>query len=142
MFMKDHVIVCGFGIVGEKVCEVLKENGKEILVIEVDKRKEEKLKEKKLSYIIGDATSQKVLKQAEIEKAKAIVTAIDDDAKNLFIIILAKELNPKIVVASRVNSEEALEKLRSAGADITVMPEYSAAKELSREIAKRYLKPW
>jgi voltage-gated potassium channel len=140
--MKDHIIVCGFGIVGEKVCEVLKENGKEFIVIEIDEKKVQKLKEKKINFIIGDATSQKVLKQAEIEKAKAIITAIDDDAKNLFIIILAKELNPKIVVGSRVNSEEALEKIRSAGADITVMPEYSAAKELSREIARRYLKPW
>jgi len=121
---------------------VLKENGKEFIVIEIDEKKAQKLKEKKINFIIGDATSQKVLKQAGIEKAKAIITAIDDDAKNLFIIILAKELNPKIIVGSRVNSEEALEKIRSAGADITVMPEYSAAKELSREIARRYLKPW
>jgi voltage-gated potassium channel len=140
--LKNHIIVCGFGIVGEKVCEVLKENGKEFIVIEIDPKKVERLKEKKINYIIGDATSQKVLKAAGVENAKAIVTAIDDDVKNLFIIILSKELNKDIIIASRVNSEEALEKIRAAGASITVMPEYSAAKELSREIAKRYLKPW
>lgn len=140
--LHGHIILCGYGIVGQKAYEVLKENQKEVVVIEQKPDKAPILEANKAYYIIGDATSQEVLIEAGIERAKAIIIAIDNDAVNLFITVLAKQLNKNIIIASRVNSEETLDKIKLAGASITVTPERSAAKELTREIAKRYFRPF
>jgi voltage-gated potassium channel len=134
--LKDHVIVCGYGLVGEKVVELLQQYKIPYVVVEIDKAKADVLREKGIPVVCGDATSSKVLKEAGIEKAKAIAIATDDDAKNFFTVITAKSLNSKIIIATRANSELIVNKLKEAGANFIATPNKSASEELFRELTR------
>ncbi|MDE1762266.1 MAG: NAD-binding protein [Candidatus Micrarchaeota archaeon] len=133
---KDHVIVCGFGIVGERVVEILQQNKVKLVVVEKDAKKIEFLEDREIPVVVGDATSSKTLKDAGIAGARAIAVVMDDDAKNLFTVITAKSLNPKIIIATRANNEFIKSRLESAGASFIATPNISASTELFDEIVK------
>ncbi|MDE1827805.1 MAG: NAD-binding protein [Candidatus Micrarchaeota archaeon] len=134
--LKDHIIVCGYGIVGERVVEILEQNKIRCIVIEKDAKKVEVLEERGVEFLVGDATSSKILKDAGVSSARAIAIVMDDDAKNLFTVITAKSLNPKIAIATRANNEFLKSKLEGAGASFIATPNVSASKELFDEIMK------
>lgn len=133
---EGHVIVCGCGVVGQKVVDVLAERNIRFIAIEIDPKKVERLKEQGYNVIEGDATYSRTLKSAGIENAKAIAVVIDDDAKNLFTVLAAHDLNKKLFIAARANDEFVREKLIEAGADYVVMPQRTASKEIVSEINK------
>jgi voltage-gated potassium channel len=131
-----HVIVCGYGLVGEKIVDILLQHNIDIVVVDWDKSKIDLLNERGIRAVFGDATSSKVLKAAGVEKAAAIAVAMDDDAKNLFTVITARSLNDKIIIATRANDEFLKDKLKEAGARFVATPNKSASDELFRELTK------
>jgi voltage-gated potassium channel len=131
-----HVIVCGYGLVGEKIVDILLQHNIDIVVVDSDKSKIDLLNERGIRAVFGDATSSKVLKAAGVEKAAAIAVAMDDDAKNLFTVITARSLNDKIIIATRANDEFLKDKLKEAGARFVATPNKSASDELFRELTK------
>lgn len=133
---RDHAIVCGYGLVGEKIVEVLTQHGIKVVVIEADSKKAEMAQDFGAKVVVGDATSSKILKQAGIEKARAIAIVMDDDAKNLFCVIAAKSMNRKIVIATRANDELIKDRFLDAGASFIAAPNKSTSDELFREIMK------
>ena len=133
---KDHAIVCGYGLVGEKVVDILQEHSIRVVMVETDHDKAKILRERGLTVVEGDATSSKVLKTAGIERARAIAIAMDNDAKDLFAVIAAKNLNDKILIATRANNELLKEKLKEAGANFVATPNKSASDELFKELIK------
>jgi voltage-gated potassium channel len=134
--LEDHIIVCGYGLVGEKTIDILLQHNLKIIVVELDKSKVDLLRARGIPTIQGDATSSKVLRTAGIERAKAIAIAMDDDAKNLFTVITAKSLNDKIIIATRANDDLLKEKLKEAGAGFVATPNKSASDELFKELTK------
>jgi|SRR5271157_3177279 len=134
--LRDHVIVCGYGLVGENVTDVLLQHNVKVLVIDQNEKTVELLNEKGVPAIEGDATSAKVLKSAGIDRARAIAIAMDDDAKNLFTVITARSLNGKIIIATRANDDLLKEKLKEAGAGFVATPNKSASDELFKELVK------
>jgi voltage-gated potassium channel len=134
--IKDHVIVCGYGTVGQKTVDVLSENNVPFIVIDLDPKMVDRVQELGYKAILGDATFSKTLKEASIETAKAIAIVMDNDAKNLFTVLTAKDLNKGIFVATRANDDFVREKLVEAGADYIVMPHKSASKEIVKELFK------
>ena len=134
--IRDHVIVCGYGLVGENVVDILLQRGVKIVVIDQSKDVVGLLNEKGILAVQGDATSVKVLKSAGIERARAIAIAMDDDAKNLFCVITARSLNSRITIATRANDELLKEKLKEAGAAFVATPNKSASDELFKELVK------
>jgi len=133
---KDHVIVCGYGIVGERIVDILLEHKVNVVVIEMDHKKVEVLRDRGIPVVEGDATTSKALKEAGIADAKAIAIAMDDDAKNLFATITAKSLNENIIIATRANDDLFETKLTDAGANFVATPNKSASDELFNEIIK------
>lgn len=134
--LEGHVIVCGYGIVGQKLIEVLYEHNVPFVVIEIDIHKVEHLRGLGYNVIEGDATFSKTLKSAGIDSAKAVAVVMDDDAKNLFTVLAAHDINKKLFIAARANDEFVREKLIEAGADYIVMPQRTASKEIVSEILK------
>jgi voltage-gated potassium channel len=134
--IRDHAIVCGYGLVGEKIVEILQQHGIKIVMVEVNPDKARVLRDKGLTVVQGDATSSKILKIAGVERARAIAIAMDNDAKDLFTVITAKSLNDKIVIATRANDELLKEKLKEAGASFVATPNKSASDELFKELIK------
>jgi len=123
--MKDHYIVCGFGKTGKHVLEDLLKKGLEVVIIESDSERNEKLKalySDKYIHLDADATDDAVLIQAGIQKAKFIISVLSTDAENLFVTLSAKDLNKDIKVITRVAETNSSEKFKKAGADFIVSP--------------------
>jgi voltage-gated potassium channel len=87
--------------------------------------------------VVADATQDNSLRDAGVLRARGLIAALPSDAENLFIILSAKTLNPRLTVVTRVSEEEAGEKLRRAGADIVFTP-YAMA---GRQLADALLRP-
>ncbi|MDE1833589.1 MAG: NAD-binding protein [Candidatus Micrarchaeota archaeon] len=134
--ISGHVIICGYGVVGQKVADVMLERGIRFIVIDMDPKKIELLRQLGIDAIEGDATHSRVLKEAAIDEARAIAIVLDDDAKNLFAVLTARDMNRKVFITARANDEFVREKLVEAGADYVVMPQKVASKEILKELTK------
>lgn len=121
--MKGHYIICGFGRIGRVICKDLTLAKKNFVVIESNRETVEKeIIPKGYLHIPGDSTEDEILLTAGIKNAKGIITAVDSDVSNVFITLIARELNPRLFILSRASSETARKKLRRAGASKVVSP--------------------
>jgi len=134
--IKDHYIVCGAGRVGKHAAEKLKESGKKVVIIENDCPIVEFLKKRGFIVIEGDCMNEEILEKAQIRKAKGILACTGEDNKNVFVVLTAKDLNPKIKVATRVSDQKSKGEFERAGADIIVAPEVTGGYELANKIIK------
>jgi voltage-gated potassium channel len=134
--MKGHVIVCGFGRVGMEAVKILEEKEIPFIVIDSELSVTERVKELGYKVINGDATRTKILRDASIETAKAIAIAMDNDAKNLFCVLAARDISKNIFIATRANDDFAKEKLAEAGANYIATPQKTASKEIVKELFK------
>jgi voltage-gated potassium channel len=122
--LEDHVIICGFGRNGKQAAHVLKKHDKRFVVIEKAKDLVAAVNHKYADLVLeGDSTNDEVLIKAGIYKAKALITTLPVDADNLFIVLSAKSLNPKLTIISRASEENSDKKLKIAGADNVIMPD-------------------
>ncbi|MEK6151633.1 potassium channel protein [Flavobacteriaceae bacterium 3-367] len=120
--LSDHVIVCGFGRNGNQAAERLRAYKKPFVVIERDKEVLEKFEDDVL-FVEGDANEDEVLMAAGIERAQYLITALPDDATNLFVVLSSKQLNKDLFVISRASQVTSQKKLLLAGADKVIMPD-------------------
>lgn len=121
--LTNHIIVCGAGRTGIRVVEELAAEDEPFVVIEQDPDSIEQVRQlADVLYVQGDATRDETLREAGIERARALVAALGDDKDNLFIIVSANSLNPDLRIIARVNHDKNADKLRRAGADETISP--------------------
>ncbi len=123
--IKNHFIICGFGAVGEDVVNEFISENKQFVLIEKYKNVLNKLLKEfpVIIFVIGDATDDEILKNAQIEKAKGILAVLGKTADNLYICLSARSLNPKLRIIARVIESESIDKLKKAGADYVFSPE-------------------
>ncbi|MFC2003975.1 potassium channel family protein [Chloroflexota bacterium] len=135
--LKGHFILCGFGRVGEEIAHTFKEEGAPFVVIDNRPDCIARIEQTGYLYLEADATSDEVLKEAGIERARGLVAAVGVDTDNTYITLSARELRPDLFVEARASSEEAEKKLKRAGADRVVSP-YSLG---GRRMAMLALRP-
>jgi voltage-gated potassium channel len=122
--LDGHVIICGFGRNGKQAAHVLKKHNTRFVVVEEKKEVVSTITHRFSDLVIeGDATHDEVLERAGIAKAKAIITTLPIDADNLFIVLSARTLNPKLTIISRASEDNSDKKLKLAGADNVIMPD-------------------
>lgn len=117
--MKDHYIVCGYGLVGRQVVKELQCKNESFVVIEIDRLKVQTLVEKGLPVLQGDSEDEETLKKANIEVARGLITTMRD-SQNLVTIITAKTMNPNLHIVSEVEETKNIAKLKRAGAEGTI----------------------
>jgi voltage-gated potassium channel len=120
--LRDHYIVCGNGRVGRGAASELRRSGVPFVIVDSDSPEVERAIKHGFLAVVADATSDETLREVGIDRAKGLIAALGSDAENLFLILSAKALNPRLKVASRVNEEETEAKLRRAGADAIFRP--------------------
>ncbi|MHA7865560.1 potassium channel family protein [Flagellimonas marinaquae] len=120
--LSNHVVVCGFGRNGMQAAEKLIAYKKPFVVIEKDREIIERHEETVL-FVEGDANEDDVLIQAGIERAQYLITAVPDDAANLFIVLSARQLNTNLFIISRASQITSVKKLEFAGANKVIMPD-------------------
>lgn len=123
--LRGHAIVCGFGRYGREVVRHLREQGQSYVVIEedLDKFNLPEFTDQQILYVQGDATHDEVLQEAGIARAGSLITSLNDDSDNLFIVLSAKELNPALRIVSSAHHQRSRQKLMKAGASNVIMPE-------------------
>jgi voltage-gated potassium channel len=129
--MKDHIIVCGAGESGSHVIKELIKKNARFLVIEKDQKVIEELIALKCLYIEDDATDEDVLIKANIHEAKGLITTLPTDADNVFVVLTARVLNPKLHIVSRSHEISSRSKLIRAGANNVVSPDEIGGKKMA-----------
>ncbi len=122
--LKDHVIICGYGRNGQQASSQLSYHQVPHVIVEKDPGLIEELElDENCLYVEGDATHDEVLKEAGIQLAGSLITALPDDSDNVYVVLTAKGLNPNLKIISRASQDRAFLKLKRAGADNVIMPD-------------------
>lgn len=120
--MKEHFIVCGFGRMGRKAAEFLAKSGRDFVVIDIKGDRVQAAMEMGYNAIEGDATEEETLKRAGVERAKGLAALLDSDHANLYVVLNAKSLNPRLFVVATALTEKGGKLIRKAGADRVILP--------------------
>lgn len=120
--LRDHYIVCGYGRVGRSAVAELRKAAVPFIVLEKSADKVERAMREGHLAVAGDATLDAQLREVGIERARGLIAALASDADNLFLVLSAKTLNPRLQISARVLEEESEAKLRRAGADTVLAP--------------------
>src|SRR4051794_4902300 len=128
--LSGHTIVAGFGRVGALVCDGLAGSGIPFVIIEQEQGRVTELEARGFLHLVGDATEESILKEAGIERASVLVTAMPNDAANVFITLTARELAPQLMIIARAEQPSTQKKLRQAGANHVITPAAIGARRI------------
>ena len=120
--LSNHVIVCGYGRMGQMLVRKLNEDQQKFIILDRDADRITTAQEQGYLVYLGDATDETNLQAVGIDCARAIAIVLPDDAANVFISLTARELNPTLMIAARGILPSSEKKLRLAGADQVVLP--------------------
>ena len=120
--LSEHWIICGFGTMGVRISQELARKKTPFAVIETDEERCRNAGSEGFLVLPGDARDEKALVSAGIASAKGIMIALDDDADNVYVILTARHLAPKIRILARANSLESIKILYRAGANKVFNP--------------------
>jgi voltage-gated potassium channel len=139
--LHGHYIVCGFGRVGRNVAQELEATGRHYIAIDEKLEQLEAQAEKKhgLLYIHGDAVDDDVLIEANIAAAHGVFAVTGDDSRNLMIALTAKQMVPGVRVVARCNDMRNVEKMRKAGADAIVSPNFTGGMRIASAMIRPHV---
>jgi voltage-gated potassium channel len=133
--IRNHYIICGYGRMGKIISKEMSSHGAHFVVIE---KSAEVLAivDKDILAIQGDSTQDAILKGAGIEKAQGLISVLSSDADNLYVVLSARGLNPKLRIAARASEEGVEQKLIRAGADNVISPYHIGALRIAHTMLK------
>lgn len=139
--LKEHYIIYGGGRVGEHIADLLYGNKKKFVIIERDKKRVNEFSKKGYLTIYNTAVGDEdILLKAGIKKAKALMSVLAKAEENVLVILTAKELNSRIKIYSRADKVNLVKKLKKAGADLVIVPEFAGADIIVSDVLKKKLK--
>ncbi|MBI3327843.1 MAG: potassium channel protein [Nitrospinae bacterium] len=135
--LRDHFIVCGTGDVGHYVIDELLTTRRPLVAIDMEEELLKKLSEERpFPYIVGDATDEAVLERAGIRLANGVMCSLTDDRDNLFLAMTCRLLNPKLRIVAKAHDIKLSQRIRSAGADSVVSPQFIGGLRLVAEMVR------
>lgn len=132
----NHVVVAGYGRVGQVVVNILHQQGYPVLVLENNEAAAQLLRSQCIPYILGDADSQQILEKANLDKAVALAIALPDPASTRLLLQYAIAIAPDLDIIARAHFTREIDTLTNAGAREVVQPEFEAALELGSHLLK------
>lgn len=129
--LSDHYIICAYGRVGRTAARELAEEGALFVVVEPQDELVELMEDDDILFLIGDSTSDESLRAAGVERARALLCAVDSDADNVYIALAARSLNPDIFIVGRASDPTAAARLHKAGADRVISPYASTGQHMA-----------
>jgi voltage-gated potassium channel len=120
--MRGHTIICGFGRIGAVVAREIIAEGHDVVVVERSPQLIEELRQKNIPHVPGDAIKDEMLLAAGLKHAKSLVSALSDDAANVYVTLTARQLNPDIYIVARSDAPEHSQRLTRAGANQVLFP--------------------
>ncbi|HAZ41099.1 MAG TPA: hypothetical protein DCY52_02410 [Methylococcaceae bacterium] len=130
----SHVIIAGLGRVGRQAAREMNDSGMPFVIIDNRVEAQAFAVQQGYLFILGDASDDQVLQQAGITRAKGLIVTSGDDATNVYIVLSARVLNPKLFIISRAVEESSIPKLTRAGADRAISPHAIGGRRLAHLI--------
>jgi len=118
----DHFIICGSGRVGSHLVRDLVRTEQPFVVIENDQQRAAEFSQRGINVLVGDATLEESLREAGVERARGLAACLPNDADNVYVVLTARDLNPRLHIVARAAEEQAEAKLLRAGANHVVAP--------------------
>ncbi len=139
--LKGHYILCGFGRVGRNIAHELEATNRHYVGVDEDLHRLEEYKEKSpgFLYLHGDASDDDVLLLADIEDAKGLFAVTGDDSRNLMIVLTAKQMKPDLRVVARCTEQRNIEKMKKAGADAIVSPDFTGGMRIASAMIRPHV---
>jgi CPA2 family monovalent cation:H+ antiporter-2 len=134
--INNHVVVAGYGRVGQVIVKILQSQQYPVLVIENSEASLQRLRMNNIPYIFGDADSELLLEKAHLDKAKALAIALPDPASTRLLLKNALAIAPHLDVIARSHTDKEIDFLTQMGAKEVVQPEFEAALELGNHLLK------
>jgi voltage-gated potassium channel len=132
--LKDHFIICGAGRVGRRIAMEISSRKLPVVIVEKDPARAAWVEAHKLPLIIGDASSEETLREARIEQARGLASAVTSDAQNVYIVLTARGLAPDLPIIARASEDDAESKLLRAGASSVISPYHYAGENMARRM--------
>ena len=120
--LRDHYIICGGGRFGREVAEEFRHSRAPFVVVEPEPEECEMSQIRDVLFVRGEAGNDEALQAAGVERAAGLVSALPEDDANLFVVLSARQLNPKLTIITQATEQRSIHKLRLAGADRVVSP--------------------
>ena len=134
--MKGHIIICGAGRVGRRIAGEVLARKLPVVIIERESERAQWALQNNYPVVMGDASSEAVLRQARIETAAGLASAVTSDAQNVYIVLTARGVAPKIPIIARASEDDAESKLRRAGATAVISPYSYAGQRMARMLTR------
>jgi len=119
---ENHVIICGFGRIGQTVSRFLKQEGIDYIAIDIDPLRASKARAAGENVLFGSSRQAELLHAAHINKARLVVIAFGEDKQSIEVIQKVRSMSPDVPILVRTRNDDQLEALQKAGAD-QVVPE-------------------
>ncbi|MGF1499424.1 MAG: cation:proton antiporter [Elainellaceae cyanobacterium] len=132
--IQDHVVVAGYGRVGQVIVKILLSQGFPVVVIENSEAAIQRLRNNKIPYVFGDADSELVLEKVHLDRAKALAIALPDPSSTRLLLQHALDQAPHLDVIARSHTDQEIDLLTQLGAREVVQPEFEAAMELGAHL--------
>ena len=134
--LKDHYIICGYGRMGRTLARFLIQRYLDVVVIEQDESRTPVMDEDGILHLVGSATDESLLIRAGIERARGLITVVGSDADNVFLVLLARQMNPDVFIVARAIMNSAKRTLEAAGANKVVSPYDLGARRMAHAILR------
>jgi CPA2 family monovalent cation:H+ antiporter-2 len=134
----NHVVVCGYGRVSTNLGKILDRRKFSYLVIDIDPRVIDSLRERGVPCIYGDASNPEILARAELGRCRVLVVTFPDPIATRLTVENARRINPRLDVVARIHTDEDIEILKSLGVAELVRPEMEAGLEIIRHTLHRF----
>lgn len=134
--LKNHYILCGCGRIGMVISNKLQRENFDLVVIDKNPDLVDTFEAMKLPYICGDAGDESVLLKAGLHNAKALIAALATDTDNVFLVLTARQLAPRLNIIARAGREAAKAKLAAAGANTVEAPYETGAATMAQRIIR------
>ena len=138
--LANHYVICGLGDTGVHVLDEMRKAAVDFVIIE---REEERIRQisetRDFLGLHADATEDESLIRAGIERAKGLMTCLGRDQDNLYVVISARKINPRLKIISKGVENNSPEKLITAGADEVVLPDRIGALRIAAGLLRPHL---
>lgn len=135
-----ELVLFGYDRGGREFINVFKTLGKKFVVIDYDPEAIDALERTGIDFLYGDATDQELLDEADLTKARMIVSTITDFETNKGLVRLLETTNPSVVFISHADTIEQASELYEMGVSYVMLPHYIGSEKISAFIKKSGLK--
>jgi len=130
--IKDHFIICGYGRIGSLIAMEFRKQNIPYVVVERDAGRGQAAIDDGGLAVEADASREDVLQRVGIGRARGLIAAVSTDAENVYTVLTARQLRPDLFIIGRAEADDAIRKLKHAGANRVISPYHIGAVQMAQ----------